>query len=81
MVRNISEASLHSLIFLAADSSRDMTASPFAAAGAASPGAPQDFNKLFKSEIDNLAFSQGLYSWAGVDVEDRVLHKYRKTIT
>ncbi|KAG6855091.1 hypothetical protein C0991_006020 [Blastosporella zonata] len=61
-----------------ADSSRDMTASPFAAAGAAQPGAPQDFNKLFKAEQDNLEFSQGLYSWVGADVEDRVLRKYGK---
>lgn len=61
----------------AADSSRDMTASPFAAAGAA-PGQPQDFAKLFKAEQDNLAFSEGLYSWVGKDVEDRVLRKYGK---
>lgn len=63
--------------WLAADSSRDMTASPFANAGAAAAG-PQDFNKLFKAEKDNLAFSEGLYSWVGKDVEDRVLRKYGK---
>ncbi|RDB22649.1 ER membrane protein complex subunit 3 [Hypsizygus marmoreus] len=61
-----------------ADSSRDMTASPFANAGAAAPGAPQDFNKLFKAERDNLEFSEGHYSWVGSDVEDRVLRKYGK---
>jgi len=60
-----------------ADSSRDMTASPFAG-GAAAPAGPQDYNKLFKAEIDNLEFAQGLYTWVGNDVEDRVLKKYDK---
>lgn len=63
--------------FLAADSSRDMTASPFAG-GAAAPAGPQDYNKLFKAEIDNLEFAQGLYTWVGDDVEDRILKKYDK---
>ncbi|KAJ7791322.1 integral membrane protein DUF106-domain-containing protein [Mycena olivaceomarginata] len=39
-----------------ADSSRDMTASPFAAPQA--PGQAQDYNKLFKAEKDNLQFSE-----------------------
>ncbi|KAF5388348.1 hypothetical protein D9615_000322 [Tricholomella constricta] len=59
-----------------ADSSRDMTASPFA--GNAQPGAPQDFNKLFKAERDNLEFSEGLYTWIGTGVEERVLRNYGK---
>jgi hypothetical protein len=54
-----------------------MTASPFAAQQAA-PGAAQDFNKLFKAEKDNLEFSEGLYSWVGEGVEDRVLRRYGK---
>jgi hypothetical protein len=54
-----------------------MTASPFATAGTA-PGQAQDYNKLFKAERDNLEFAEGLYSWVGMDVEDRVLHKYSK---
>lgn len=53
-----------------------MTASPFAAAAA--PAGPQDFKKLFKTEKDNLEFAEGLYSWVGNDVEDRVLRKYGK---
>jgi len=61
-----------------ADSTKDMTASPFANAGAAQPGAPQDFNKLFKAEVDNLEFSEGQYSWIGADVETRLLRKYGK---
>jgi len=60
-----------------ADSSRDMTASPFAG-GTAAPAGPQDYNKLFKAEIDNLEFAQGLYNWVGNDVEDRVLKRYDK---
>jgi hypothetical protein len=52
-----------------------MTMSPFATAGAV-PAGPQDFNKLFKAEKDNLAFAEGLYSWVGKDVEERVLHRY-----
>ncbi|KAK0486934.1 integral membrane protein DUF106-domain-containing protein [Armillaria luteobubalina] len=61
----------------AQDASQTMMASPFATAGGAQPG-PQDFNKLFKAEKDNLAFSSGLYVWVGDDVEDRVLRKYGK---
>src|ERR1700728_1052302 len=64
-------------LFVAADASRDMTMSPFAAAGTAPAGA-QDYTKLFKAERDNLQFSEGLYSWVGKDVEDRVLRKYGK---
>jgi len=60
-----------------ADSSRDMTASPFANAAAA-PAGPQDFNKLFKAEKDNLEFAESLYRWVGKNVEDRVLQKYGK---
>lgn len=54
-----------------------MTVSPFATT-AAQPGQPQDFNKLFKAERDNLEFSEGLYSWIGTDVERQVLRKYGK---
>jgi hypothetical protein len=57
-----------------ADSSRDMTASPFVVSSA--PGQAQDFNKLFKAERDNLEFSEGVYNWLGKDVETRVLAKY-----
>jgi len=60
-----------------ADSTRDMMASPFAAASAA-PGQAQDFNKLFKAERGNLEFAEGLYKWVGEDVEQRVLRKYGK---
>ncbi|KAJ3511500.1 hypothetical protein NLJ89_g4062 [Agrocybe chaxingu] len=59
-----------------ADSSQSMTASPFA--GGATAAGPQDYVKLFKAERDNLEFSEGLYNWAGKDVEDRVLRKYGK---
>jgi len=62
----------------AVDSSRDMTVSPFAAVAAPQPGQPQDYNKLFKAERDNLEFSEGLYNWTGNDVEERILRKYGK---
>lgn len=52
-----------------------MAATPFNPT-MASPGGPQDFNKLFKAERDNLEFAEGLYKWAGEDVETRVLRKY-----
>jgi len=58
--------------------SPDMTVSPFATVTAPQPGQPQDYNKLFKAERDNLEFSEGLYNWVGSDVEDRVLRKYSK---
>ncbi|KAJ8086481.1 hypothetical protein PM082_005304 [Marasmius tenuissimus] len=61
-----------------ADSSQAMIASPFAAAGAAPQGQPQDYNKLFKTEKDNLMFSEGLYTWIADDVEERLLRKYGK---
>lgn len=53
-------------------------ASPFAAATSPQPGQAVDYNKLFITERDNLEFSQGLYSWVGEDVENRVLRKYGK---
>jgi hypothetical protein len=61
-----------------ADSSRDMTASPFAGAGASAPGQAQDFNKAFKAECEHLELAQGQYLWIGDDVEDRVLQRYGK---
>lgn len=68
---------LNSFIYIAADSSRDMTASPFAG-GVSAPTGPQDYNKLFKTEVDNLEFAQGLYKWVGTGVENRVLKRYDK---
>ena len=62
----------------AADSSRDMTASPFAGGAPAAANPVQDYNKLFKAEKDNLEFSEGLHNWVGNDVENRVLRKYGK---
>lgn len=52
--------------------------SPFAAVAAPQPGQTVDYSKLFIAERDNLEFSQGLYSWVGADVENRVLRKYGK---
>lgn len=65
--------------FIAADGSRDMT-TPFAGAGAVQPGQPQDFNKLFKAEQDNLEFSEGLYTWVAADIETRILKKYGRDV-
>ncbi|KAF8842243.1 transmembrane protein [Paxillus ammoniavirescens] len=61
-----------------ADSSRDMTMSPFAAMGTAQPGQPQDFAKLFKAECDNLEFAEGLYAWVGDEMDLKILRKYGK---
>jgi len=58
-----------------ADSSRDLANSPFGGQQAASTPM-QDFSKMFKAEKDNLELSDGLYLWAGDDVETRVLLKY-----
>ncbi|KAH8118592.1 transmembrane protein [Phellopilus nigrolimitatus] len=60
----------------AADASRDAAMSPYANMASAAPAQPQDYSKLFKSERDNLALAEGLYSWSGADVELRVLRKY-----
>lgn len=62
----------------AADSSRDMTTSPFATMGNAQPGQPQDFNKLFKAERDNLEFAEGLHNWVGENMDTKILRKYGK---
>ncbi|KAH6915016.1 integral membrane protein DUF106-domain-containing protein [Coprinopsis sp. MPI-PUGE-AT-0042] len=58
-----------------ADSSKDMSASPFANLNAA-PAGPQDYNKLFKAEREHLEFANSVYSWVGDGVEDRVLRRY-----
>lgn len=65
----------HTLLRPAADASKDMAATPFNTA-MPNAGQPQDYNKLFKAEKDNLEFAEGLYKWAGEDVETRVLRKY-----
>ncbi|KIO12848.1 hypothetical protein M404DRAFT_993821 [Pisolithus tinctorius Marx 270] len=61
-----------------ADSSRDMTMSPFASAGTTQLSQPQDFAKLFKAERDNLELSEGQYTWVGEDLDLKVLRKYGK---
>ncbi|PFH51419.1 hypothetical protein AMATHDRAFT_3077 [Amanita thiersii Skay4041] len=61
----------------AADSSRDMMASPFSTP-MATPGQVQDYNKVFKAERDNLEFAEGIYCWIGNGVEERVLGRYGK---
>ena len=58
--------------------SREALLSPFAAAGAPQPGQTQDFNKIFKAERENLEFAEGVYSWIGENVEQRVLKTYGK---
>ncbi|KAI6119441.1 integral membrane protein DUF106-domain-containing protein [Pisolithus croceorrhizus] len=63
-----------------ADSSRDMTMSPFASAGTAQSGQPQDFAKLFKAERDNLELSEGQYAWAGEELDVKVLRKYGRLL-
>ena len=67
-------------IHIAADATQTMMASPFAATNTAQPGQPQDFNKLFKAEQDNLEFSEGLYTWVAQDVETRILRKYGRKV-
>lgn len=44
----------------------------------AQPGQPQDYNKLFVAEKENLQLAQGLYKWSVEDIEVRVLQKYGK---
>lgn len=46
--------------------------------GNAQPGQPQDFNKLFKAERDNLEFAEGLYSWVADNMDTKILRKYGK---
>ena len=55
-----------------------MMMSPYANAITQGPAQPQDYNKVFKAERDNLELAEGLYKWSGADVELRVLRKYGK---
>ncbi|KAI0347375.1 transmembrane protein [Trametopsis cervina] len=64
----------------AADASQTMMSTPFAGAATMQPGQPQDFNKLFKAEQDNLEFAEGLYSWVANDIETRILKKYGRKV-
>ncbi|KAL7421361.1 hypothetical protein Q5752_004246 [Cryptotrichosporon argae] len=61
----------------AAIETRDVTATAMlgGAGPGAGPGAP-DFEKVFRSEVENLALAEGLYRWAGAGVEDRVIAMY-----
>lgn len=43
----------------------------------AGPAAP-DFEKIYKSEVENLALTEELYNWVATGVEDRVLQSYVK---
>ncbi len=54
-----------------------MTSTPLAGV-VTNPNPVQDYVKLFKAEKDNLEFAEGLYSWVGAEVENRVLEKYGK---
>ncbi|KAG8761448.1 ER membrane complex subunit 3 [Serendipita sp. 396] len=62
----------------AATDQKDLATSPFAGAGAPVMNQPQDYNKLFASESENLQLAQGLYSWIGDDVDSRILRRYGK---
>ena len=53
-----------------------MATGPFAAAATPQAGQPQDYNKLFKTERDNLEFSEGLHAWIAADADTRILKKY-----
>lgn len=55
-----------------------MTMSPFAGMGTAQGGQPQDYTKLFKTELDNLEFAEGLYTWTGEEMDTKILGKYGK---
>lgn len=55
-----------------------MTMSPFAGMGTVQAGQPQDYAKLFKTELDNLEFAEGLYTWAEEDMDTKILGKYGK---
>ncbi|WOO84955.1 ER membrane protein complex subunit 3 [Vanrija pseudolonga] len=67
----------------AAVDTRDMTATGMlAGAGGAQPmagpaGVP-DMDRVFKSEAENLSLSDGLYSWVGHGIEDRVLKRFNR---
>lgn len=41
------------------------------------PTAP-DYEKIYRSELENLALTEELYKWVGSGVEDRVLQRYAK---
>lgn len=51
---------------------------PGAMPGMGQPGQPQDFNKLFLAEKENIMITP--HVWDLEDVEDRLLRKYGKTV-
>jgi hypothetical protein len=67
----------------AADGTRDQSAAAMlsgaGAAGPMGPGQP-DMAKVFKSEVENLELSLGLYRWVGDGIEDRVLERWGKSV-
>lgn len=64
----------------AANQQQDPASSPFANVGAGQPamGQPQDYNKLFTAESENLQLAQGVYQWVGDGIDERILRKYGK---
>jgi hypothetical protein len=62
---------------LAAVDQKDLASSPFAAV-AGPAGQPQDFNKIFIGESENLQLAQGIYKWVGEDIDQRILKRYEK---
>jgi ER membrane protein complex subunit 3 len=64
--------------FLAASDQKDLATSPFAGVQVGQPGQPQDFNKLFSAESENLQLAQGVYQWVGDGIDERILRKYGK---
>ncbi|CAG7848414.1 SubName: Full=Uncharacterized protein {ECO:0000313/EMBL:CCA71706.1} [Serendipita indica DSM 11827] len=57
---------------------QDLASSPFAGAAAPAMGQPQDYNKLFTAESENLQLAQGVYHWVGEDIDTRILRRYGK---
>jgi hypothetical protein len=41
-------------------------------------GQPQDYNKLFAAESENLQLARGIYQWVGDGIDERILRKYGK---
>lgn len=52
---------------------------PGAMPGMGQPGQPQDFNKLFLAEKENIMITP--HVWDLENVEERLLNKYGKTVT
>ena len=64
------------MIFVSAAALKDLTMSPYSEVATQQPNQAQEFSKLFKTELDNLEFVNGLYQWNALGIEIKIIRRY-----